>query len=220
MILLVRVQVAGISKRDDALAAAEFGADYIGFTLGLPGGPHDNLTDSKAGRIASGLPSTALPVLITYNYNTARKAFDALKRLGSRIVQFHGEIEASEVLKLREILPGVEVIKAVNVVGSSSIQQAKEFQEYADYLILDTLYRGKRGATGRTHDWSTSARVVKHCRVPIFLAGGLNPGNLVRAVKKVRPWGVDVHTGIENPDGTKNHDKMKRFIYLAKSLQS
>ncbi|MFQ5647865.1 MAG: phosphoribosylanthranilate isomerase [Candidatus Aenigmatarchaeota archaeon] len=215
----MRVQIAGISNLKDALAVVEFGGDGIGFTLGLPGGPHDGLTEKKARDIIVKLPPLVSTVLITY-HNTAEKVGELARYLGVTTVQLHNETDISEMKKIREIIPHIKLIKSVNVIDEPSIEKARELSEHVDCIILDTYdpETGRHGATGKTHNWDISRRIVEECKVPVILAGGLNPDNVEEAIKKVEPWGVDVHTGIENEDGTKNYEKMRLFIERAKRI--
>jgi phosphoribosylanthranilate isomerase len=87
-------------------------------------------------------------------------------------------------------------------------------------LILDTYdpVTGRHGATGKTHDWSLSRQIVLQSRRPVILAGGLTEANVGDAIRAVRPWAVDVHTGVEDADGTRNFDKLRSFIARAKEI--
>ncbi|HEY8490819.1 MAG TPA: phosphoribosylanthranilate isomerase [Dehalococcoidia bacterium] len=216
---VVRVQIAGISTLEDALAADRFGADAVGFTLRLPDGPHDGLTEAGAREIIERLPPFITPVLITYVDN-AREAIDLCRYLRVTALQLHGPIEPGQIRRIKEELPYLKVIKGINVVGESSLVEARRFEAAVDALILDTYDResGRRGATGRPHDWRISARVVREVRVPVMLAGGLTPENVGAAIAEVRPWGVDVHTGIETPEGAKDLNRMRIFIAAAKAV--
>lgn len=217
---VVRVQIAGISTLNDALAADRFGADAIGFTLRLPTGPHDGLTEQRARDIIERLPPLVTSVLITYIDN-AVEAIDLCRYLRVTALQLHGPIEIGEIRRIREELPYLKVLKGVNVIDESSVFEARRFEGAVDGLILDTYdpETGRRGATGKTHDWSLSARIVRQTRLPVMLAGGLTPENVGRAIAQVRPWAVDVHTGVENPDGTKNLGRMRIFIAAAKATE-
>jgi phosphoribosylanthranilate isomerase len=110
------------------------------------------------------------------------------------------------------------VILAVNVTGPEAMGLAAERAKHADALILDTYdpVTGRHGATGKTHDWAVSRRVVEVVNVPVILAGGLTPENVAEAIRTVRPWGVDVHTGVERPDGSTDHERVRAFVSAAK----
>ncbi|QFG02818.1 phosphoribosylanthranilate isomerase [Tepidiforma bonchosmolovskayae] len=211
-----RVQIAGISTLADALACEAAGVDAIGFTIGLPTGPHNGLDEAGAAAIIRALPPSITPVLITYRV-TAAEVVPMCREMGVSQVQLHAPAEPAEIQRMRAALPGLKVILAVNVTGPEAIGLASERARYADALILDTFdpATGRRGATGLVHDWSISARIVETVDVPVILAGGLTPQNVAAAIRRVRPWGVDVHTGVERPDGTTDPDLVRAFTAIA-----
>ncbi|AFM26425.1 phosphoribosylanthranilate isomerase [Desulfomonile tiedjei] len=211
------VQVAGVSTVEEALFCHECGVNSVGFTLELPHGLHDDLNVEKTKCIIRDLPSDLLPVIITY-LNRADAAIELLCKTGGRAIQFHGEISDHEIQRFREHLPHVMSIGRITVNGDSSLQHVPRFQSPLwDAIILDSLdpVTGRIGATGKTHDWRLSAEIVRIASVPVILAGGLSPENVREAVLTVRPHGVDVHTGVENPDGSRNFDKIRRFASQA-----
>ncbi len=211
-----RVQVAGISTLADARACEAAGADAIGFTLGLPTGPHNGLDEARAAAIIRALPPFITPVLITYRV-TAAEVVATCRQLGVTQVQLHAPAEPAELARMRAAIPGLKLILAVHVTGPGAIDLARERARHADALILDTYdpATGRAGATGITHDWSISAAIVRAVDVPVILAGGLTPANVADAIRRVRPWGVDVHTGVERPDGTTDHDLVRAFVAIA-----
>ena len=209
------VQIAGIINLNEALMIEKAGADSIGFVLGS----HEGLTKKKAKEILEKLSNPEKVVLITY-YNTEKDVRERVEYLEVNCVQLHGETEINEIVKIRKSLPKLKIIKSVNVTGKESIEEAKKYEKYVDFIILDTYdpESGKRGATGKTHDWNTSREIVEKSKIPVILAGGLNPENVAEAIRKVRPWGVDVHTGVEDENGIKNPSKVKLFIERAKGV--
>jgi phosphoribosylanthranilate isomerase len=217
---MVRVQIAGISSVDDALAVERAGADAIGFTLGLPSGPHNGLDEHRARHIIRALPPFITPVLITYRV-TAAEVVPLCNYLGVATVQLHAPAAPDELAAMRAALPGLKLILAVNVTGPESVQLASERARHADALILDTYdpITGRHGATGKTHDWALSRCIVERVGVPVILAGGLNPGNVRDAIRTVRPWAVDVHTGVERPDGSTDHALVRAFVAAARKAR-
>ena len=216
----VRVQIAGVSSADEALAAEQAGADALGFTLRLPSGVHDGLTEAKARAIIAALPPFIATVAITY-VATAREAVDLCRYLGVSALQLHGAFPAQELPLIRAALPHLKIIRAVHVVGAESLAQARALERRVDALILDTYdpVTGRHGATGKTHDWSISRQIARQTRTPVILAGGLTEENVADAIRAVRPWAVDVHTGIEDADGARNFDQLRRFIARAKETR-
>ncbi len=211
------VQVAGVSTVEEALFCHECGVNSVGFTLELPHGPHDDLNAEKTERIIRDLPGDLLPVIITY-LNRADAAIELVRKTGGRAIQFHGEISDLEIQRFREHLPHVITIGRITVNGDPALQDVSRFQSPLwDAIILDSSdpVTGRIGATGKTHDWHLSAEIVRISSVPVILAGGLAPENVREAVLAVRPHGVDVHTGVENPDGSRNFDKIRQFASQA-----
>lgn len=214
----VRVQIAGVSTLEDALVAERAGADALGFTVRLPHGVHDGLTEAKARGIIAALPPFITSVAITYVDN-AREAADLCRYLGAGALQLHGPFPTQELPLIKAALPHLKIIRAVHVTGPEAIAQARALERRVDALILDTYdaATGRGGATGKVHDWAISHQIVERLRVPVILAGGLTPDNVAEAIRLVRPWAVDVHTGVEDADGTRNADKVRAFVANAKN---
>lgn len=203
---------------EEALEAERLGADALGFTVRLPTGIHDGLTEAKARAIIAKLPPFITPVAITYIDN-ARDAIDLCRYLGAQALQLHGPFPDRDLEMIRAGAPHLKLLRAVHVTSEDAIDHAKILGRKVDALILDTYdpATGRSGATGKVHDWSISRRIVETCRAPVILAGGLNPDNVVEAIAAVRPWGVDCHTGVENSDGSRNFSKLAAFIARAKA---
>jgi len=215
----IKIQIAGVSSLEDSVRLINLGVDGLGFTLRLPSGIHDDLTEEKAKKIIAALPPLVGTVLITYITNPV-EAVEFCKYLGVNTIQLHAPVEKGVMTEIKNLLPNIKIIKSVNVVNSSAIDEAKKYAEEADAIILDTYdpKSGRHGATGITHDWTISRKIVETCPKPVILAGGLNPDNVAEAIKNVKPWGVDVHTGIENSDGTPNHEKAAAFVMSVLSV--
>jgi len=209
----VRVQVAGVSSLDEALALERLGCDALGFTLRLPTGVHDGLTEAKARSIVAALPPFIHAVVISY-VDKAREAVELCRYVGATALQLHGEFAVGDLELLRAALPHLKIIRAVTVSGPDAIDRARGLARRVDALILDTYdpSTGRHGATGKTHDWRISRKIVDTVRIPVILAGGLTPTNVGDAIATVQPWGVDVHTGVEDDDGTRNLEKMAAFL--------
>jgi len=216
----VKVQIAGVSSLDEALAAARAGADALGFTVRLPHGVHDGLTEEKARGIIATLPPFVARVAITYVDN-AREAAELCRFLGVDTLQLHGDFAAGEIPLLRAAQPHLKIIRAVCVTGEEAIAAAVQLQRRVDALILDSFdpATGRRGATGRTHDWGISREIVRRAAVPVILAGGLRPENVAEAVRTVEPWAVDVHTGVEDDNGGRDLARLRAFIAAAHSVE-
>jgi phosphoribosylanthranilate isomerase len=211
--MATRIQIAGVSTLEEALAAANAGADALGFTVRLPTGLHDDLTEAKARGIIAGLPPFVASVAITYVDNP-REAVDLCRYLGVTALQLHGPFPTAELGLIRAGLPHLKLIRAVHVTGPEAIAQARGLERHVDAIILDTYdsITGRHGATGLTHDWTISRQIVAQVRTPVILAGGLTPDNVGEAIRAVQPWGVDVHTGVEDGRGGRDLARMRAFI--------
>lgn len=217
----VRIQIAGVSSLEEALYLERLGVDALGFPLRVPGGTHDNLTEAKARSIIQALPPFLATVAITY-VGDARSAIDLCRYLGVSALQLHGDFPVGDLEMVRVALPHLKIIRAVCVTGPEALTEAKSYERRVDAIILDTYdpATGKRGATGRTHDWSLSAEIVRQVRVPVILAGGLNPGNVAAAIRTVGPWAVDTHTGVEDEHGRRDFGRMAAFVAAVRSVSS
>lgn len=210
-----RIHVAGIMDRVEAEMLIECGVTSLGFPLVL-GYHREDLSAGEAAAIIAALGHRADFFLITY-LDTAASVIALCRRLGVNCVQLHGDIAAGELEGLRRSWPGLRVIKSLIVQGDNLVALADDVGRYStlvDAFITDTFdpSTGARGATGKTHDWWISRRLVELSPKPVILAGGLDADNVFEAVQAVRPAGVDVHTGLEGANGRKRRDLTRRFV--------
>jgi phosphoribosylanthranilate isomerase len=209
------VQIAGIRSLDEARMLLRAGADWLGFPLRLE--HHDeDLPDGEVSAVIAGLGIGDRAVLITYLARASEIA-DLAARTGCRRVQLHGDIAAEETRRLRDTGAGLFLIKALVVRPGNLdalLKDARKFGPWVDAFITDSWdpQTGARGATGRTHDWEASRRIVEEAPRPVILAGGLTPENVGRAIRQVRPAGVDAHTGVEAADGRKDLALVGAFV--------
>ena len=214
------IQVAGVRNAAEAKMLIACGVKFLGFPLRLDVHSQD-LSEAAAAKIIRNLPDGVTAVLITY-LKTAREIAELSGKLGTAAVQIHGQIAPSEITELRKNTYDLQIIKSLVVHGDNFPElerMLKEFSPMVDAFITDTYdpQTGASGATGKTHDWEISRRLVKLSPKPVILAGGLNPGNIREAILKVKPAGVDVHTGVENQTGRKDPELVRRFISRAQS---
>ena len=122
-----------------------------------------------------------------------------------------------EVRKLREKYPNLKIMRAIAVIDENSIELAKKYENIVDYLLLDT-YKSQLGATGEVHNWDISKEIVDSVKIPVILAGGLGLDNVVEAIRKVRPAGVDSKTKTDKEGShEKDIEKVRKFVEAAKS---
>lgn len=209
------VQIAGVIDAAEAQMLQQCGVRYLGFPLRLPVHRED-LTEDEAAAIIKSLAPPVCGVLITY-ISEAGEITAFCHALGARIVQLHGDIDQAELKRLKTLDPNLTVIKSL-VVGMRDDKALEttlhELSPFVDAFITDTFdpISGASGATGKTHDWRVSRRLVELSHRPIILAGGLTPANVKRAILEVRPAGVDSHTGVEEFTGRKSREKVQKFL--------
>jgi phosphoribosylanthranilate isomerase len=214
------IQIAGIADAAEAQLLQHCGVRYLGFPLRLPVNQED-INEESASRIISRLQPPVFGVVITY-LDKAEAIAEFCTSLGARIVQLHGDIDAGELNKLKQIAPGLLIIKSL-IVGlhTQSVLESSvaTLSSCVDAFITDSYdpASGATGATGKTHDWTISRRLVDISPRPVILAGGLDPGNVRRAILEVRPAGVDAHTGVEDDSGRKSRDKVSTFVAEARA---
>jgi phosphoribosylanthranilate isomerase len=208
-VTVLRVKICGITRPEDALVAAEAGADAIGLVFAES--PR-RVTPEQAAAILAALPPFVTPVALFVD-ETAERVRRLCQSLGIRTVQLHGEESAATARQLGDLC----VIKAFRIGGEADLA-ALEGYPAAAYL-LDSRVAGRRGGTGMAFDWGLAARAARHGR--IILAGGLRPDNVAEAIRLVRPYGVDTSSGVECEPGKKDPAKMRAFVEAARAaLQS
>jgi phosphoribosylanthranilate isomerase len=203
----------------EAMLLAEAGFSHLGFPFALDFHSEDT-SITEAAAIIRALPASVSPVLITY-LNRAGEIDPLMQKLGCGLVQVHGSIAPDELMQLRNIRPDIEIWKSLVIHPQAPEKVFEEFWMYhplVDAFITDTYDpdTGASGATGKTHDWHVSAKLVHQSDKPIILAGGLNAGNVYDAIMQTLVAGVDVHTGIENTKGWKIKEKAEAYVKAAR----
>jgi phosphoribosylanthranilate isomerase len=213
------IQIAGVVDTAEAEMLQECGIRYLGFPLRLPVHRED-LTEEEAAAIIKSLAPPVFGVLITY-LDKANEIVGFSHALGARVVQLHGDIDPDELKRLKTLDQNLTVIKSL-VIGMRDARvleaTVNELSPLVDAFITDTFdpKTGASGATGKTHDWHVSRRLVELANRPIILAGGLTPENVKRAILEVQPAGVDSHTGVEDSVGRKSREKIRKFVSEAR----
>ncbi len=214
------IHAAGVIDLAEARLLIDCGVKFLGFPFVLDHHKED-LTIEAAAAIVSELGSRATFFSITY-LNRAEAILQLCHDLSVDMVQLHGETDLEQIQLLKQKAPQLRIIKSLIVRGNnmdSLIDEVRRFEASVDSFITDTfdVVTGASGATGKVHDWEISRKLVASSSRPVILAGGLNASNVRRAIRTVRPAGVDVHTGIERHDGRKCHDLTRRFVDEAQS---
>ena len=210
----MRAKICGITDIETARAVLARGADMLGFHVEL-NHARNPLTRNMAAEIIAQLPETCTPVLVT-SVTDPERIIELAQKTDVKAVQLHADIDGMQ--KIKSALPQLKLFKVINVFDESAIEEAKSYEGVADALVLDSAIKatGQRGGTGKTHDWNISRKIVESVSIPVILAGGLNPENVEEAIRIVKPYAVDVNSGVSNPDGTRSLEKVKLFVEGAK----
>jgi len=200
---MVRVKICGITNGADALAAIEAGANLIGFNFYAKSPRH--VVEAEAAKIRRQLPKKIEAVGIFVNASPA-EVTALYKSLQLDAAQLHGD-ESPEVVE--ELACSLKVWKAFRVQPDFPLETLDEYS-LASAFLFDAAHTGQYGGTGRTTDWEVARRAASNHR--IILAGGLKVENVAAAIRIVRPYAVDVASGVESKPGKKDHGRMREFI--------
>lgn len=202
---MTRVKICGLTNLEDALAAVELGANALGFVFAKS--PR-RISPESAAKIVRSLPPilTCVGLFVDESPETVRKTAEECQLSA---LQFHGN-ESPDYC--RQFM--IKAIKAFRLRDENSLKAIPHYQ--VDAYLLDTYVEGTPGGTGESFNWDLALQAKKFAR-PIILAGGLTPDNVAEAIRKVRPYGVDVSTGIEAEPGRKDYKKVKEFIKIVRS---
>jgi phosphoribosylanthranilate isomerase len=186
--------------------AALAGADAVGFVVQIDDSRHC-LSAKEAADLIKLVPlfSKSVAVIAPDDVDGAVKLAE---QTGADVLQIHGSLSAADIAELKG---RVHQKLVASVASASGLLEAQSYAKSADAILLDTLANGKLGGTGAVHDWNKSAKIASGLKVPVILAGGLNPGNVAAAIEMVRPYAVDASSGLET-GGKKDPQKILSFV--------
>lgn len=213
----LRAKICGIRSEADLRIAVDAGADALGFISGVTHFSEDALDADAAARLAGLVPPFITRVLVTH-LEDAAAIVELADRIGTDAIQVHGLVTADTVRQVKKAARGRRVIKAVHVTGPDAVDTAREAASDCDAVLLDSRTANRLGGTGRTHDWSISAAIVSalaELNCPVILAGGLTPANVTQAIEAVRPFAIDVNSGVETATGDKQPEACTAFVHAA-----
>ncbi|HTV61592.1 MAG TPA: phosphoribosylanthranilate isomerase [Verrucomicrobiae bacterium] len=200
-----RVKICGITNLADAQAAVEAGADAVGFIFYEKSAR--NVSAAQAAEISKQLPPYVMRVGVFVNA-AEQVILGAIAEAGLTMLQFHGDEPPEFCGRF-----GLMSMKAFRIRDAGSLEGISAYE--TDAYLLDGYSRATLGGTGRTFDWDLAMEAQKFGK-PIFISGGLTPENVAAAVRKARPFGVDVSSGVEAAPGKKDHGKVRAFIEAVK----
>ncbi len=200
-----KIKICGITNLEDALLAIELGADELGFNFYKKSPRYISPEDARS--IALDLPEDTVKIGVFVNA-TAEEISDAAYLAKLTAVQFHGE-EDRDFVEMARIKLGLTVIKAFRVSPEFRVEDTENY--LANAFLLDGFSTKERGGTGDTFDWTIAEAIAGRVK-KLYLAGGLTPENVGEAIRRVRPYAVDVCSRIESEPGKKDAEKLKRFV--------
>lgn len=201
-----RVKICGITTPEDRDHAVDCGADAVGFIAGEIESPRA-IEPERAALLVTELPPFVSSVLVTMPGRVS-DALELTERVEPDTVQVHG-LPPDEVDELARNTSAA-------VIAAVTVDEAPQFEGAGDALLVDSLDEDGAGGTGSTHDWERTRDLVTELDTPVILAGGLTPANVARAIETVRPYGVDVATGVEYNDGVKDPEAVRSFLEHAR----
>ena len=208
-----RVKICCIRSVVEATLAIRHGASAIGLVSAMPSGP-----GVIAEEIIAEIAATVPPGVATFLLTSRRDADSIIvqqRRCRVNTLQLCDSVEPDCHARLRANLPGIALVQVIQVTDPESVDEAVSVAGSVDALLLDSgnqkLAVKELGGTARTHDWRISRRIVESVPVPVFLAGGLTPENVASAIREVRPFAVDVCSGLRT-DGNLDEAKVARFF--------
>lgn len=179
----------------------------------MPSGP-GVISESLIAEIARRIPPFVSSVLLI-SKRSSSEIIEQHRRCRTNAIQICDGLDPDGLDEVARALPDVDIIRAIHVYGAGSLEESETVSPYVDGILLDSGSKGgsvvELGGTGRTHDWDVSWRIVEAVEVPVILAGGLNPGNVAEAMRLVKPYAVDVCSGVR-AGGSLDSDKLQSFM--------
>ncbi len=216
-----RVKICCIGSVEEAALAVECGASALGLVSYMPSGP-GVISDALIAEIAATLPPAIRTFLLTSRQNVAG-IIEQQRFCRTNTIQLCDRLPPGSHRELKDALAGISVVQVIHVTGPESVEEAERIAPHVDAILLDSgnqkLAIKQLGGTGRTHDWTLSRAIREHIGIPLFLAGGLTPENVVQAIDEVGPFGLDICSGVRT-EGKLDPDKLKRFFAAVQSAAS
>lgn len=209
----VRVKICCIASPAEARLAWREGVDVLGLVSAMPSGPGP-IGEDEIAEIVRDVPPGVGTMLLTSRSDGAGIVAQ-LRRTRAGVVQLVDEVPVATYKVVRDLAPNVKIVQVIHVTGPASLDDALAAAPHVDALLLDSgnpsLAVKELGGTGRVHDWKTSARIRRASPVPVWLAGGLRADNVAEAIGTVRPFGVDVCSGVRS-EGRLDRSRLRAFV--------
>ncbi|MCJ0619359.1 phosphoribosylanthranilate isomerase [Haloarcula hispanica] len=203
---MTRVKICGVTDNKDRDAVIAAGADAVGVIHGVPVDTPREVDEKTATTLVDGVPPFVTSVLVTMP-TTVQEAVRRIDRVEPDAVQVHDGLSPAELGALAS-----RITQDIVSVVEADAPAIEDYADHVDALLVDSVDADGGGGTGETHDWERTRDLVDSLDVPVVLAGGLTPENVAEAVETVKPFAVDVASGVESSGGTKDHDAVERFV--------
>ncbi|MEM9548864.1 MAG: phosphoribosylanthranilate isomerase [Bacteroidota bacterium] len=214
----MNVKICCITSIEEALLAIRCGATELGLVGPMPSGP-GVISESLIAEIAAGVPSEINTFLLTSEVS-ADRIIAQHSRVKTNTIQIVDHLKYGNYADIYNAIPDIKIVQVIHVIDEASVEEAISVSSQVDYVLLDSGNPNKAvkelGGTGRTHNWKLSKTIVKNSSAPVFLAGGLNPSNIQKAIQEVKPYGVDLCSGVRL-DGKLSEMKLTSFFEAIQS---
>jgi phosphoribosylanthranilate isomerase len=199
---LIRVKICCISSIEEARLAVSYGASAVGLVSEMPSGPGP-IPEELIKEIAATIPPGVSSFLLTSKQDV-ESIIAQQRRTKVNTIQIVDRLINGTHNDLKKALPGISIVQVIHVMGEESVKEAIEAAKGVHGILLDSgnqsLAVKELGGTGRVHNWDISRKIVESVNVPVFLAGGINPSNVKEAINKVKPFAIDVCSGVRTND--------------------
>lgn len=213
-----RVKICCISSIKEAELAIRCGASALGLVSEMPSGP-GVISEELIAKITATIPPGVGSFLLTSKQDTS-SIIDQQQRCGVNTIQLCDRLTEGSYDDLHNAMPGVKIVQVIHVKGDETLLEVQQIAYNIDGILLDSgnqsLPIKELGGTGRTHDWDVSNKICNSVQIPVFLAGGLKPANVKEAIRQVRPYGVDLCSGVRT-SGKLDESKLRAFFNEVRS---
>lgn len=210
-----RLKVCCIASIEEARTAIAAGADALGLVARMPSGPGP-IPDDLIASIAASVPAPIATFLLTSEVDPDTVVEHVLRTRVNTVQLVDDAVDVDVYAALRDACPAVRIVQVIHVRGPESTDLALRAAAHVDTLLLDSgnplAHIRELGGTGRTHDWGVSRAIVEQSPRPVFLAGGILPGNVAEAITQVRPFGIDLCSGVRT-NGSLDAAKLHALVH-------
>jgi phosphoribosylanthranilate isomerase len=220
-LMMIRIKICCIKSIEEAKIAVSFGASAIGLVAKMPSGPGP-ISDSLIKEIAATVPPPVGTFLLT-SETSVDEIIKHHQRTNTDTIQIVDSLTEGTYTQLKRALPYVKIVQVIHVIDENSVNEAIRISESVNAILLDSgnpnLQIKELGGTGRVHNWELSRQIRINSKCPVFLAGGLKPENVRQAIEAVRPYGVDVCSGVRT-GGNLDIQKLESFFKVLQTLKT